>query len=691
MSDSSIALRPPVLVALLYGGTIFFSAFLLFQLQPLAGKAILPWFGGSASVWTCCLLFFQAVLLLGYSYSHWLGSRLQPRTQAIVHTALLLCAAITLNVLPDAHAKPVDGGQPVLRILVVLASTVGLPFFALSTTGPLVQAWFARERPGSLPYRLFALSNLGSMLALLGYPAFIEPYARLDQQARLWSMGFVLFCAAGAALVWRSARLASATYGRSTAVPEPLMPGMRLWLLWAGLAACPSILLVATTSYLTQNIVPIPLLWVLPLALYLLSFILCFEHPRWYWRRSFALMALVGLCLLAWLPTLGLSAMDIRLRVGAYLLILLVLCMSCHGELYRLKPHPRHLTGFYLMLAAGGSAGGIFVGLIAPLVFRADFDLSIGLALTAAALAVALIASAQGCLPVRTARHWRLLLAAVVASGISVALFWDAAHRVQGAVALDRNFYGALRVSDASNGNAAVRTLSHGRIIHGQQIMSPDRLRWPTTYYAEQSGAGVALRLTQGQDRQRVGLIGLGVGTVLSYMRAQDYYRVYEINPLVVQFARRYFTYLADARGHFDIVEGDARLMLERDLPQAFDTLIVDAFSGDSVPAHLLTREAFALYAAHLAPGGVIAVHVSNKYVDLAPVVRLAAEQIGYSALAFDSRDDYAKAIYGSNWVLVAKDSSVLVNAGAPSKEIPVRTKLRPWTDDYSSLLPLLK
>ncbi|MBL8482909.1 MAG: fused MFS/spermidine synthase, partial [Rhodocyclaceae bacterium] len=625
MTEQAVSLRPPVTVSLLYGATIFFSAFLLFQLQPIAGKAILPWFGGSASVWTCCLLFFQGMLLCGYLYSHWLVSRLTARLQTALHILLLACACLTLQIIPDPAWKPLDADWPALRILAVLAGSAGLPYFALSTTGPLLQAWFARERAGSVPYRLFALSNLGSMLALLGYPLIVEPLASVQVQAQIWSSGFVVFAAACAALAWRSVRLSGVVPNVGSRSAAHQAPRWRDLLQWAAIAACPSVLLVATTSYLTQNIVPVPLLWVLPLALYLLSFILCFEHPRWYWRRCFALAALAGLCLLAWLPALGLNAMDIRLRVAAYLVVLFILCMSCHGELFRLKPHPRELTAYYLMLAAGGSAGGIFVGLVAPAVFHADYDLPIGLAFTAVVLSFLWLGSRSAPLFPKLGRGWAVGLAGVIGVAIAVAQFWDMSQRLKGSVALDRNFYGVLRVSEAGSGSSALRTLSHGRIIHGQQFMSPERQTRPTTYYGEQSGAGIALQLGRHGDHQRVGLIGLGVGTVLSHMRAGDYYRIYEINPLVIEFARRYFSYLDGARGHFDLVLGDARLTLERDRPQAFDTLIVDAFSGDSVPAHLLTREAFALYASHLAPGGVIAVHVSNKYLDLAPVVRLGA------------------------------------------------------------------
>jgi hypothetical protein len=446
--------------------TIFLSAFLLFQVQPIVGKMILPWFGGSASVWTTCMLFFQLLLLLGYFYSHWVVRRLSPRGQSLLHVALLAASLLVLPIALNADWRPTGAENPTLRILGVLAMTIGLPYFVLSTSGPLIQAWFARERPGSIPYRLFALSNLGSLLALLAYPVAVEPVLPTRTQSLVWSVLFVGFALLCALLAWRGrqgdAGHAALHHTRHAA------PGGRDLLTWGALAACPSILLVADTSFLTENIAPIPLLWVLPLGLYLLSFVLCFEYPGGYRRAVYMPLLGLGLGALAWLPTLGLTALPVVVATGINLAAFFVACMVCHGELARHQPHPSQLTRYYLMLATGGACGGLFVGVVAPYCFNGHYEYSIGLVLTALVASVVVLRSVQFSRSNLTLLAWGSASAVtLLVAGLRIGDHLDDWNAGQ---IMARNFYGTLRVYDGGEGANARRTLMHGQIIHGRQV-----------------------------------------------------------------------------------------------------------------------------------------------------------------------------------------------------------------------------
>lgn len=680
---SSLRSRLP---AVHYGLTIFLSAFLLFQVQPVIGKMILPWFGGSASVWTTCMLFFQMLLLLGYLYSHFLMRSLTPRQQSLVHIVLLASCLLFLPLAASDSWRPHGDENPTLRILALLTATIGLPYFVLSTTGPLIQAWFARERKDVVPYRLFALSNFGSLLALLAYPLAVEPWLPTRVQSLLWSLLFVCFTALCAALAWRgrNGQPLQADPG-VTGLPPPRLH----YLCWAALAACPSILMIADTSYLTENVAPIPLLWVLPLALYLLSFIFCFERHGWYQRRLFLPLFVLALGALAYLPTLGMNAMPLLAALGLNLLAFFIVCMVCHGELAALKPTPRYLTSYFLMLAAGGAVGGLFVGLLAPYCFNARYEYSVGIVLAGLVVAPVLL---HQC---RTARgRWAGGLLALAVLG---ALAWiriaDQLDEIDGAKLLVRDFYGTQGVYDVGTGEDAHRTLMHGQIIHGKQYTAADRMAQPTTYYTEQSGVGRTLRALASKGPLRVGLVGLGAGTLAAYGRAQDRYRIYEIDPLVVQLARTQFSFLRNNPAATDIVLGDARLTLERESPQQFDVLVIDAFSGDSVPVHLLTREAFASYFRHLKPDGVLALHVTNRFLDIPPVVQVAARSFGREARLVSTEGDRAREIYHSNWALVSADPHFferpeLLDA---AQRIAAPPGFRIWTDDFSSLFAVLK
>jgi len=678
----------PLILA--YAITIFLSAFLLFQVQPMMGKMILPWFGGAASVWTACMLFFQSLLLLGYLYTHWVMRLLSPSRQSFLHIALLLLCLFFLPISPSESLKPQGSEDPTWLILYLLGVTIGLPYMVLSTTGPLVQAWFAKERSDVVPYRLFALSNLGSMLALLAYPLVIESALPNRMQSWMWSAFFVVFVLCCVYLSRRSLALAGASTAPSSnsqdsAEAPEAAPRLVQQLIWVALAACPSMLMVADTSFMTENIAPIPLMWVMPLALYLLTFIICFELPFLYKRVVWLPLFVLSLALLAYLPNLRMGEWPVSLSVGLNLLAFFVVCMVCHGELAGQKPNPRHLTGYYLMLSVGGFLGGFFVGVIAPYFFNSNYEYSVGLVLSAVVVLAALLGTALGMTP-----NWRTS-AGVLGGAMSMALVWASVSHHQakseGVTWKARNFYGSLKMYEYGG----YRRMLHGQIIHGQQYVSDDLRRRPTTYFTPASGVGLAMLAKGETGPLRVGVLGLGVGTLVAYGRAGDVYRLYEIDPLVIELAQEKFTYLSDTPAKLEIVLGDGRLQLEREPSQQFDVLVMDAFSGDSVPVHLLTLEAFQIYFKHLKPGGVLAMNVTNAFLDLVPVLKRAADHHGKHMRLLEHPGDQDLA-FASRWVLITDSKDFFDQASLQAmREVEAPEGFAAWRDDYSSLLAVLK
>ncbi len=669
-----------------YGLTIFLSAFLLFQVQPMIGKMILPWFGGSASVWTTCMLFFQVLLLLGYAYSHFLMEYRSPRFQSYLHIGLLILSLACLPLAANANLRPTGGENPTLRILLLLTASIGLPYFVLSTTGPLIQAWFVREKSNAVPYRLFALSNFGSLLALLAYPLVVEPRLPTEWQSISWSLLFACFAISCGSLAWRG----RAGTVRRAAHPEASAPvSYSTYLIWIALAACPSVVMIADTSFLTENVAPIPLLWVIPLALYLLSFILCFERKGWYQRRLFLPLLVAGIASMAYLPTLGMNALPLLTAIAINLLSFFVVCMVCHGELAALQPHPSRLTSYYLMLAVGGACGGLFVGLVAPYCFKSNYDYSVGLILTTIVVSLVVIQLHSG----QRYRKAAWALAALFTLGVTYIRVADHMDELSDAKLLVRDFYGSQGVYDVDTGTDARRVLMHGQIIHGKQYTSPERSRLPLTYYSYGSGVGRALLAKAKEGPLRVGLVGLGAGTLASYGRAGDTYRIYEIDPMVLQIARTQFTFLGSNPAQSDVFLGDARLTLENQTSQQFDVLVIDAFSGDSVPVHLLTKEAFATYFRHLKPDGILAMHVTNRFLDLPPVVKAEAESVGKTIKIVTNEGDRSQEIYHASWVLIALDPQFFKRDEfrGVAEDIPARPDIRLWTDDYSSVFSVLK
>jgi hypothetical protein len=679
---------------IIYALTILVSAFLLFQVQPVIAKIILPWFGGSAAVWTVCLLFFQMALLLGYLYAHALARYLKPRVQMAVHLGLLAVSLLALPIYPAARWKPLPNADPTTGILALLAITVGLPYFLLSTTGPLVQAWYARRFKGAVPYRLYALSNAGSMFALLSYPVLFEPWFTTHQQAGTWSWAygvFVALCALTAVVSANAPLLETAAEAEEAAS----RPGARQYVLWMALPACASVLLLAITNHLSQNVAAIPFLWVLPLSIYLLSFILCFEGSGWYRRNPYLQLLAVALGCMAYAGGTDLTGnVEIKLLVPLYSLGLFTCCMVCHGELAMMKPHPRYLTHFYLMISAGGALGGILVGLAAPRLLSGLYEMPLALVACAALIVIVLKLDPE----LSWFRKWwqpapavAVVLTAALAAYVGMQI-----HRSrQGARVLVRNFYGALKVKDSGPAIQldATRSLTHGTINHGEQYLNPARRDWPTTYYGPHTGVGIAIRDKQKTGAIRVGVIGLGTGTIASYGRLGDYYRYYEINPLVLRLATTEFTFLGDCKAKHEVAMGDARLSLEREAPENLDVLAVDAFSSDAIPVHLLTKQAMDLYFHHLRPNGILAVHISNRYLNLEPVVDGEAQATGHVARLVDTADEDDTDVFGATWVLVTAPSPGFDNEimQSSTKIDPPKKKVRLWTDDYSNLFQILK
>lgn len=887
-----------------YAITIFVSAFLLFQVQPLIGRFILPWFGGGPSIWTSCLLFFQILLLGGYLYAHLISVKLKPRTQVMTHLGLLTVSLVFLPIAPSDSWKPVAEQSPLLQILLLLFATVGAPYFLLSSTGPLMQRWFSQTFPDRSPYRLYALSNIGSLLALLSYPFAFEPWLALKQQVWSWSILYGAYAALAAWCGFQFLRHQTATQsagitsdpGLANSDPSAQRPGVGTMLLWVGLAACGSAMLLATTNQLCIDVATVPFLWVLPLSLYLISFIICFDSPQWYDRRAWGLLLLACGPIACWVIDEG---ADVKLtnQVAIYSTILFACCMMCHGELVSSKPHPQYLTLFYVLVSAGGALGGIFVAIVATYTFQGYWEYHIGLvaccvmslialcvqrvwlrlpsaafwiwALVVAAniatigyfvyepledvieakhetvlfgvygllmlfsliatgafekrwkglVAVWCIVSSVQCAWLIGYATWQfssslnstmryiilgiaigspilavaglfgsdwiesgtrrsmfsryyslaiLYTVAAVACGtmwyfeempewqaISLATttaaallmewsargfrgidraslgfwFWvpcitlllllsnrlavigrtdDPEDDETRTVYTSRNFYGVLRVQyEASDEDdeeyiAPKYSLTHGQIKHGFQFVDDYWKTQPTTYYGRESGVGVAIDMSRkrlgdsGERPLRVGVVGLGTGTLAAYGEEGDTFRFYDINPDVAALSGRFFTYLQDTPAKTEVVIGDARIVMEREIGagenQNFDVLAIDAFSSDAIPVHLLTSECGDIYRQQIRPGGILAIHISNRFLDLNPVSRGLAEHIGWNAFRIDNNGDTLSGVFSSTWILLTSDENLgqdeeFLKSVDPWKETE---KILHWTDDYSGLWQVL-
>ena len=746
--------------------TILLSSFLLFLVQPILAKQILPWFGGSAGVWTVCLVFFQLVLLLGYIYAHWLTRSRVGSRQFALHIALLLISCLTLPIIPGSFWKDAHGTEPALQVLGLLGATVGLPYFLLTSTAPLLQRWLsglaASASEARSIYRLFALSNLGSLFGLLSYPFAIEPFATVRTQAWVWSCAYVLFVAFSICYAWRRRRVPELRHIDETGGTrsEEAPPSLGRYVYWIGCSALGATLLLAGTNQITQNVASIPLLWIVPLSIYLLSFVICFEGRSgrgWYERRFWVTPAMLATGAMAWALFADQGNLSLYVALPVFTIGLLLGCAVCHGELARSKPSANYLTHFYLSLATGGALGGILVGLVAPQVFDGYWEMALAVLclsglglwccteelgrgprtswtanLILAVVAATLILLLLGGLPSALdsyALPWTKIVQGNARWGCAALLFVSALllqrYRFWRAVGLTallcclsfewsyyhslatgtefsaRNFYGTLRVTESHYAQRRIRQLIHGVIVHGSQIMNPAQRALPTTYYGESSGIGrTILSEHQTVGPLRIGSIGLGAGTLATYGRPGDLFRVYELNPAVLHIAESQFTYLGDSKARVESVLGDARLSLEHEIAQdafdrpeqRFDVLSVDAFSGDAIPVHLLTSEAFVTYARVTKPDGVIAFHLSNRYLDLAPVVEQLARDSGFHAVLVADRPR-GQDVSASDWVLVTRSTAFLgqPEIAAYSTGIVPRSGLPVWTDQFTNLFQILK
>jgi SAM-dependent methyltransferase len=676
---------------LLFAATIFLGAFLLFLIEPLFAKLILPWFGGSAAVWAICLVFFQSALLLGYLYADATIRRLVPQRQSVLHLGLLLVSLLWLPIAPEIFWRSHVEIDPAWRILGLLTFSLGLPFVLLSATSPLLQTWYARRASGRSPYPLFALSNLASLLALLSFPFLIEPRLSSREQSILWSSLYGLFVICCALSAWLSRNYMPQAFLRNE-TPEATEreapagdtpPALGSKLLWLSFSACGSMMLLAVTNHLSQNVAPVPLLWVVPLALYLLSFALVFAKRQFYWRWFVARLLAVALGCAGYAIHDASVTHAIQISVPLFCGTLFVACLFCHGELVQRKPRVRYLTSFYLTIALGGALGAVSVGLLAPHILSGVYELPIILLLTAVLAAIVL-----------WGEGWRArIFWASMAIAMGAVLVLNIRETGEDTVRRMRNFYGALRIQEFNTGlKLPYRSLVHGTIQHGAQYLSFPENRNPTTYYGRRSGVGLALRFCC-EGTKRVGVIGLGTGTLAAYGKPGDSFRFYEINPQVIAVANGWFTFLKQSPAESEIILGDARLSLESAPPQQFDVLAVDAFSGDAIPVHLLTKEAFAVYFRHLKPDGILAVHTSNTYLNLAPVVKLLAEDADYPTRLIASEEDASMMISSADWVLVTRNQEFLNKPetfpGSQTIEVPARLRL--WTDDYNNLYEILR
>jgi hypothetical protein len=771
----------------LYALTIFLSAFLLFQVQLILAKQLLPWFGGTPAVWTTCQLFFQITLLAGYGYAHSLAGRKSLRQQGGIHLGVLMCAGAALvatalwsggPLLAPEALRPGGSQRPIGLLLLILALTVGLPFFVLSSTGPLLQRWHSHSTESlDRTYRLYAVSNVGSLLGLMTYPFGVERVFDLNQQAAVWAGLFAAFVLGCAALAWRVSRAETQPQGsgqqpstdsgvaevtpEAIRVPRALQP----WL-WLSLAFCGSAMFLATTNQLSLEVAAIPFVWVLPLGLYLLTFIVCFDRPGWYSRRWAVLAAAAATVLVLTLSAIA-PVLRVRDAVIVYGLFLMAFCWVCHGELARLRPGAERLTRFYLLISLGGAAGGAFVGLVAPTFFTDVWEFHVAALFGWVALGVVWLADRESTLHTGdrwqftlvagivgvmcaylvihytslratsvVARYdWRLPLAAGALLAVVLSLmFWRSRligsaiwpralvllvvvvaakslhHRVEASAVGNqfaaRDFYGVVRVRIDAGGTAKV--LMDGNTVHGVQLLAERFRNLPTTYYAPSTGIAAAVgyltRSTTSIDGNvsrpiHVGILGMGAGVMAAFARPGDRVRYYELNPKVIEIsqgASPHFTFVRDSAGKVDTVVGDGRLSLERELiegdPQGFDLFVMDAFSSDAVPVHLLTEEAFRIYTKHLRDDrSIIAVNITNRHLNLEPVVTASARRLGLRGIRVDVAPDPPASV-ASSWILLSRNAQLFDDPSIASvKPRPLQDREVLFTDRYSNLLRVLK
>jgi hypothetical protein len=734
--------EPRTLSLAVFSLTLFVSAALLFWLEPMFAKMALPVLGGTTAVWTTCMLFYQATLLAGYAYANTVTRRIHPKWQAILCAGLALAPLLILPFsFPAGRVPPVER-NPIPWLLMILTFVVGLPFFVLSTVGPTLQKWFAGigHPLSDDPYFLYAASNFGSMLGLLSYPILIEPRFRLAEQTRLWAYGYgalVVLMIACAAMLWRAplrARNSGESAGPESEDVASSAPPLGERLRWLALAFVPSSLMLGVTTVLTTEIPPIPMFWVLPLAIYLLSFILVFAKKpplsHSHITERMPLLILAGI-----IPFILKTDWPLFLEVIINLMTLFVVAVACHGELAKRRPTTSQLTRFYLWIALGGVLGGLFNAVIAPLIFstvmefpltlifaallrqmmlpaakRPRFNwLDVALPVAAGALAIIVVrllfrfGVAPGVLfhliafgpplllclsfskrPIRFALGFVALL---VAGSIYTGVYRDLLHT-------ERSFYGIYRIANDETGQ--FRLLFDGQTIHGMQSLDPSKSREPLSYYTHSGPVGQVFAAMAGSENLReVGVVGLGAGAMACYAAPGEEFTFYEIDPLVERIARddHYFTFLRDCAPGARVVLGDARISLKNAADRRYGILVLDAFGADAIPIHLLTREAIQLYLSKLGEHGLLVFHISNRYLDLGKILGNVAGNAGLVALVEQDSENIAAGKLPSRWIVMGRSRDDLGGLGSDGRWAALSSDptSRVWSDDYSSILTVFK
>lgn len=676
----------------------------------MIGKYILPWFGGTPAVWSTVMLFFQVLLTGGYAYAHWLIGK--ERRRGIIHIVLICSSVVLMLILGSIWASPVTPGSgwkpastdfPIWEIFKLLTISIGLPFFLLSTNSPLMQVWFNRIYPERSPYKLYALSNVGSMVALLSYPILVEPYLTIQRQGIIWSLSYILFAALVLYGVIRNMKFRKYPDTNQIQVTADLQirPDKKSLVLWIMLSACASIILLAMTSFVTQEVAVIPFLWVLPLSIYLLSFILAFSSERLYSRQIYLILFFVVLLYFGWVLFLG-PNLGIPVKLAISMTTLFICCMICHGELYRLRPSPKYLTLFYFIVSVGGALGGALVNFVAPFIFKGYWELPLSLVLCSLLLLILMLLY-------KIRLRFRLLfilnnvLIICLVSISTLISYFYINNMYKNTLLAYRNFYGVIRVIEKNEKewSSPAYQLVHGITIHGVQLEEKTQRKIATAYFSEASGVGLAI--LNHPDRGKgmsIGVCGLGIGTLAAYGQQGDTYRFYEINPAIIKLAQGeldYFSFLPDSQANIEVVQGDARISLERELAagdkQNYDILVLDTFSSDSIPVHLLDLQAFELYLQHLQQDGILAVHISNYHLDLVPIVWNLADHFNLTRVLIEDPGKDMAAIR-SVWMLLSSDPNLLnipVITSRSSRMENYKTNILIWTDDYSNLFQILK
>ena len=715
--------------ALFFYIPILLASTLLFLIQPLIGKHLLPLFGGTSYVWTTAMLFFQTALLLGYYYTYSL-TKLRPRTQAIIHTILLftcICFIVYFNIqkttailAPLEYLLPTHF-PPILQAMLLLVTSIGLPYFLLSTTSTLLSKWHYALFPTKSPYPLYAISNTGSLLAIVAYPFILEPLASTKTLAQFWTLFFLLTCLlliASSVLIFRVAKKENIMLTKSSVKLKRKSnspPDRKTYIGWLLLAAASSFTLLSTTNILTQSVAPLPFLWLLPLGIYLVTFSASFQQLRPVNSTLFALCSLI-LAPFCFLFTITIVP-NFILTVSLFSVFLFCSFMVYHTGLYLKRPHPKHLEKFYLTIALGSALGSALVAIAAPLLLPGLWEFQISLLITLIVSLFSLnkyrfpsvaqlntIASFDFHHGIKTKLKAMIVIVILLGSSALFLFFIRLAFQNKNAkhtLTSLRSFYGLVSVKESASKSGKIRLLLHGRINHGLQYTEPTKAQASTSYYGLESGAGVALKKyreinKQDSEKIRMGVIGLGVGTLAIYGQNRDDIRFFEINPDVEYLARKYFTYLNNSLAATDVVIGDGRLLLEAEEQKGadpYDVLVLDAFSDDAIPVHVITKEAFMVYKSRLKKNGIIVANISNSYLDLTPVIKQLAihHEMEYAIISDDGNP--TRNLAPSLWAILTTNKSFLNDSVFKDKRIPNSEikDLKLWTDNYSNLFNVLR